>query len=200
MSNTEDTTKGKGKQPRYAPTEPIGGMPLSDALILIDYNGVIAAPKGQRAVRHTRTPLRAYLPINGTHTLTLQPGLNRIKASVWSPYEKDHTQIKRMVARRQIEVLDGLPLEDFHRMESLIERTYDHASLVWIREQLEAAQPAQQDFGYGTDYEHERRAGLLSLIAKRLGSTRPIAIESKPYHEPPKRGPGQQPAEPVLGM
>jgi hypothetical protein len=171
-----------------------------DPLVLIDYNGVVAAPKGRREVRHTRTPLRAYLPINGAPTLTLQPGLNRIPQSTWEPYAKQHTQIGQMMARGRIAVLASLPLDDFYRIENLVDRTYDHDMLRWVRAQVQAAGPAQQDLDYAADQEHERRSRLIAQIDKRLNSTRPIVIESKPYREPAPVKPGQPPAEPSFGM
>jgi hypothetical protein len=171
-----------------------------DPLVLIDYNGVVAAPKGRREVRHTRTPLRAYLPINGAHTLTLQPGLNRILLSTWEPYAKQHTQIRQMIGRGRIAVLESLPLADHYRMESLVDRTYDHDMLRWIKTQVQAAGPAQQDLDYGSDQDHEQRARLIAQIDKRLNTTRPIVIESKPYREPAPVKPGQPPAEPSFGM
>lgn len=176
-SKTEDTgsksktSKSDGQIPKY---------------YLIDYDGVIARPPGQDAVKHTSTPLDYPWPEAGRLNLVLHPGFNRIEGEHWHFYGvldangepgEGKPQIAPMLRSGEVKVLDGLPRRD-EELRALIERSCHKPSLRWMRDYLE-----RNAGKYFDGARHEDRASkLIEAIDKRLASSNYLDYEPQPYN------------------
>ena len=141
--------------------------------VLLDYDGVVGKDRSGRKIKHTMSPLVAAKPVQGTLSLVLQPGFNRVLAKTWALYTT-FPGIDTRIADRQIKTLADVTAIDDGTLTMMIERSYCHASLKWLRAELEAA----------TSIDREDRGHLLASIDAQLlkgaSNIRPV-----PYVRPP---------------
>lgn len=142
--------------------------------VLLDYNGSIGSrPDCKRKIPHTMSPLNAAMPSQGVPSLHLQPGFNRRDAAVWAKYA-EFPGIPERVKSREIRVIDDVLSVDENTLTSMIDRSYCHESLMWLRGELQAA----------ASIDGINRDGIIQSIDQQL-TKRPVAIQSVPYVRPP---------------
>jgi hypothetical protein len=142
--------------------------------VLLDYNGTAGSYPGPggKKIKHTMSPLIAAKPVAGAMSLALQPGFNRIAAKTWAQYT-DFPGIPERVKSREIKTLGDVLEMDESTLTAMIERSYCHASLTWLRAELTTASTLDQ----------QDRSAMISAIDAQMqkGS---VPIQSTPYIRP----------------
>lgn len=146
--------------------------------VLVDYSGSVGSAKGQRPVKHERSPYVFFYPEQDRSDIALNPGLNLVDREQWDFYSEHPGQFKTMVAQRKIRKMKSLPRTEGD-LTALIERTIDPKSLEWMSEQIKAIEPDEESPLFGMTDESKRI--LLNLIASQLKSKTSITIEPKPW-------------------
>jgi hypothetical protein len=106
--------------------------------VQLDYDGYAGRDRSGRKIKHVMSPLSAAKPVAGVMSLVLQPGFNRILAKTWASYT-DFPDIDRRIKERQIKPLGDVLEIDEGALTGMIERSYCHDSLKWLRSELETA-------------------------------------------------------------
>jgi len=160
--------------------------------IVIDYRGFVGSADNQPAVAHTRNPIVASWPENGTMELILYPGVNIVDADLWRLYSTKHGEIRRKADAGWARPIDALPDEYLltDRDNGLIARTRHPAGLDWI-EGLENARPGGP------------RKSVVAALAEQRGKPKPVFIEPQPWanHAVFEMGAARRaPADPTASM
>lgn len=143
------------------------------AFVLLDYNGNIGShPKGGRKIPHRMSPLNAAKPEQGVPSLHLQPGFNRIDAKTWAHYP-NYPGIDSRIKSREIRTLKDVAGIDEQTLTGMIDRSYCHPSLRWLRAELAEA----------SVIDGQDRDALLQAIDDQLRK-HPVVISSSPYVRP----------------
>lgn len=186
---TEETTSKRSK--RAAAERP--------SHVLIDYKGICARPRelatrlapdmadrlGKRQVQHTMSPIYQAWPEAGRMSLAVHPGFNRVDRETWEFYAKNSKQIRDLVNRREIKVLAERPDD----LIDIIDRSYCHESLQWLREQLASAEDEGADAAEAEEIKAQRKYAI-QAIDERLATTRQVRLGTTAWSAPPVYVPG----------
>jgi len=140
--------------------------PVTAKSVLVDYRGTVGRASRQAEIEHKRSPLILWFPKAEIPSVSLQPGLNIVDATVFEFYVEHAVQVRTMVDDGRLTKLEALP-RDSRAMVDLVSRTIDRKALAWINDQEEArGMPREQ---------------VLDAITRRAAKGTPVIIEPRVY-------------------